>query len=40
VRTPRRLSVNFMLGEAPQRMTEGLLLGVRLDPTDTRPDGA
>ena len=39
VRTPRRLSVNFMLGEAPQRMTEGLLVGVRLDPTDTRPDG-
>ena len=39
VRTPRRLSVNFMLGEAPQRMTEGLLAGVRLDPTDTRPDG-
>ena len=39
VRMPRRLSVNFMLGEAPQRMTEGLLAGVRLDPTDTRPDG-
>ena len=25
---------------ATQRMTEGLLVGVRLDPTDTRPDGA
>ena len=40
VRTPRRLSVNFMLGEAPQRLTEGLLVGVRLDPSDTRADGS
>ena len=40
VRTPRRLSVNFMLGEAPQRLTEVLLVGVRLDPSDTRVDGS
>jgi hypothetical protein len=29
-----------MLGEAPQRLTEGLLVGVRLDPSDTRADGS
>ena len=40
VRTPRRLSVNFMLGEAPQRLTEVLMVGVRLDPSDTRVDGS
>ena len=40
VRTPRRLSVNFMLGEASQRLTEVLLVGVRLDPSDTRVDGS
>ena len=40
VRTPRRLSVNFMLGEAPQRLTEVVLVGVRLDPSDTRVDGS
>lgn len=40
VRTPRRLSVNFMLGEASQRLTEMLLVGVRLDPSDTRVDGS
>ena len=40
VRTPRRLSVNFMLGEAPQRLTEVVLVGVRLDPSDIRVDGS
>ena len=40
VRTPRRLSANFMLGEASQRLTEVLLVGVRLDPSDTRVDGS
>ena len=40
VRTPRRLSVNFMLGEASQRLTEVLLVGVHLDPSDTRVDGS
>jgi len=28
---------NFLLAEAAQRLTEGLLIGVRLDPSDTRP---
>lgn len=37
VRTPRRLMGNFLLAEAAQRLTEGLLIGVRLDPSDTRP---
>ena len=40
VRTPRRLSVNYMLGEAPQRLTEVVLVGVRLDPSDIRVDGS
>tara|TARA_B100000470_G_scaffold22317_1_gene14666 strand:+ start:2260 stop:3081 length:822 start_codon:yes stop_codon:yes gene_type:complete len=40
VRTPRRLSANFMLGEASQRLTEVLLVGVHLDPSDTRVDGS
>ena len=37
VRTPRRLMGNFLFAEAAQRLTEGLLIGVRLDPSDTRP---
>ncbi len=36
VRTPRRLMGNFLLAEAPHRLTGSLLAGVRLDPTDRR----
>ena len=34
VRTPRRLALNFWLGEAPRRITEAVLVGVRIDPLD------
>jgi uncharacterized protein len=34
VRTPRRLLVTFWLSEAPRRLTEALLAGVRFDPLD------
>jgi hypothetical protein len=31
VRHPRRLSLNFWLGESPRRLTELLLTGVKFD---------
>ena len=34
VRHPRRLALNFLLGEAPRRITEATLAGVRIDPLD------
>tara|TARA_Y100000294_G_scaffold24270_1_gene20690 strand:+ start:16213 stop:17022 length:810 start_codon:yes stop_codon:yes gene_type:complete len=34
VRHPRRLALNFWLGETPRRLTELLLTGVRIDPLD------
>ncbi len=34
VRHPRRLALNFWLGESPRRLTELLLTGVRIDPLD------
>ncbi len=37
VRHPRRLALNFLLGEAPRRITEATLAGVRIDPLDRSP---
>ena len=34
VRHPRRLTLNYWLGEAPRRITELALAGVRIDPLD------
>ncbi len=34
VRHPRRLTLNFWLGESPRRLTEVMLAGVRIDPLD------
>jgi hypothetical protein len=34
VRHPRRLVLNFWLGESPRRLTELLLTGVKIDPLD------
>jgi len=34
VRHPRRLTLNFWLGESPRRLTELLLTGVKIDPLD------
>ena len=36
VRHPRRLSLNFWLGESPRRITEWTLAGVKFDPRDRR----
>ena len=34
VRHPRRLTLNFWLGESPRRLTEWLTIGVKFDPLD------